>query len=136
MLKLISDIDMHLFIEKGMRDGISYIAKRHSKANNKYMESRPNFISQEIFSQNFVASHKIKPILTLNKPIYVGFSILELSKSLMYGFHYNYIQYKFGAKLLFTDTNSLVYEIKTEDVYEDFYLDKGLFDFSDYSVKV
>ena len=98
--------------------------------------SRPNFIAQEIFSQNFVASHKIKPILTLNKPIYVGFSILELSKSLMYGFHYNYIQYKFGAKLLFTDTNSLVYEIKTEDVYEDFYLDKGLFDFSDYSVKV
>ena len=37
-LDLISDIDMHLFIEKGMRRGISYIAKRHSKANNKYMK--------------------------------------------------------------------------------------------------
>ena len=83
--------------------------------------SRPNFISQKIFSKDFVAVHKIKPVLTLNKPIYVGFSILDLSKVLMYEF-----------QLLFTDTDSLVYEIKTEDVYEDFYLDKNLFDFSDY----
>ena len=46
--------------------------------------SRPSFVSQKIFSKNFVAVHKIKPVLTLNKPIYVGFSILELSKSLIY----------------------------------------------------
>ena len=97
--------------------------------------SRPNFMSQEIFSKNFVAIHKRKPVLTLNKPIYVGFSILELRKSLMYEFHYNYIQYKFDAKLLLTDTDSLVYEIKTKDVYEDLYLDKDLFDSSDYPVK-
>ena len=70
--------------------------------------------------------------MTLNKPIYVGFSILELSKLLLHEFHYNYIKNKFDAKLLFTDTSSLVYEIKTEDAYEDFYLDKDLFDFSDY----
>ena len=50
----------------------------------------------------------------------------------MYEFHYKYIKNKFDAKLLFTDTGSLVYEIKTENVYEDFYLDKDLFDFSDY----
>ena len=49
----------------------------------------------------------------------------------MYEFHYKYIKSKFDAKLLFTDTDSLVYEIKTEDVYEDFYRDKHLFDFSD-----
>ena len=70
--------------------------------------------------------------MTLNKPIYVGFSILELRKSLMYEFHYKYIKNKFDAKLLFTDTDSLVYDIKTKDVYEDFYLDKDLFDLSDY----
>ena len=97
--------------------------------------SKPSFISQKIFSKNFVAVHKIKPVLTLNKPIYVGFSIPELSKSLMYEFHYNYIQCKFDAKLLFTDTDHLVYEIKTKDIYEDFYLDKDLFDSSDYPVK-
>ena len=50
--------------------------------------SRPNFISQKIFSKNFVAIHKIKSVLILNKPIYAGFSILDLSKLLMYEFHY------------------------------------------------
>ena len=94
--------------------------------------SRPSFVSQKIFSKSSVAVHRIKPVLTHNKPIYVEFSILELNKSLMYEFHYKYIKNKFDAKLLFTDTDSLVYEIKTEDVYEDFYLDKDLFDFSDY----
>ena len=95
--------------------------------------SKPNFISQKIFSKKFVAIHQIKPVLILNKPIYVGFSILDLSKLLMYKFHYEYIQYKFNARLLFTDTDSLVYEIKKEDVYEDFYQDKDFFDFSEYS---
>ena len=94
--------------------------------------SRPSFVSQKVFSKNLVNVHRIKPVLTLNKPIYVGFSILELSKSLMYEFHYKYVKNKFDAKLLFTDTDSLVYEIKTEDVYEDFYLDK---DFSDYPLR-
>ena len=87
-----------------------------------------SFISQKIFSKNCVAIHKIKPILMLKKPIYAGFSILAL---LMYEFHYKYIKSKFYAKLLFTDTDSLVYEIKTEDVYEDFHQDKNLFGFSD-----
>ena len=49
-------------------------------------------------------------------------------------FHYEYVKNQFDAKLLFTDTDSLVYEIKTEDVYEDFYNDKNLFGFSDYSL--
>ena len=75
---------------------------------------------------------KIKPVLILNKPIYVGFSILDLSKLLMYELHYKYIKSKSDAKLLFTDTDSLVYKIKAEVVYEDFYVDKNLFDFSDY----
>ena len=61
----------------------------------------------------------------LDKRIYVGFSILDLSKLLMYEFHYKYIKSKFDAKLLFADTDSLVYEIKIEDVYEDFYQNKN-----------
>ena len=70
--------------------------------------------------------------MTLNKPVCVGFSILDLNKLMMYRCHYKYIKNKFDAKLLFTDTGSLVYEIKAKDVYEDFYADKNLFDFSDY----
>ena len=94
--------------------------------------SKPSFVSQKIFSKNFVAIHEIKLVLKLNKPVYVGFSILDLSKLLMYEFHYKYIGSKFDAKLLFTDTDSLVYEIKIKDVQEDFHQDKNLFDFSDY----
>ena len=86
--------------------------------------SKPSFVSQKIFSKNFVAIHDIKPVLTLNKPIYVGFSILDLSKCLMYEFHCKYIKSNFDAKLLFTDTDSLVYETRTEDVFENFYQDK------------
>ena len=96
--------------------------------------SRPNFISQKIFSKYFVAVHQIKSVLVLHKPIYVRFRVLELSKLLMYKFFYENIKNKFDAKLLFTDTDSLVYEIKTKDAYEDFYQHKDLFDFSDYLV--
>ena len=49
----------------------------------------------------------------------------------MYEFHYKYIKSEYDVNLLFTDTDNLVYEIETEDVYEDFYKDKNLFDFSD-----
>ena len=70
--------------------------------------SKPTFVSQKIFSKNLVAIHKIKSVLVLNKPIYVGLSILELSKLLMYDFHYGYFKNKFNARLLFTDTDSLV----------------------------
>ena len=94
--------------------------------------SRPTFVSQKIFSKNLVAIHKIKPVLLLNKPIYVGFSILELIKLLMYAFHYNYFKQNYDARLLFTDTYSLVYEIKgADDIYEKNYSDKDLFDFSE-----
>ena len=94
--------------------------------------SKPSFVSQKIFNKIVVAIHEIKPVSTLDKPMYVEFSILDLNKLLMYEFHYKYIKRKFHAKSLFTDTDSLVYEIETEDVYEDFYEDNDLFDFSDY----
>ena len=58
----------------------------------------------------------------------MGLSVLDLSKLLMYECHYNYIKRKCNANLLFTDTD----EIEIKDVYEDFYEDKDLFDFSDY----
>ena len=73
-------------------------------------------------------------MLTIDKPIYVGFSILDLSKLLLYEFHYKYIGTKDDncVNLFFADTDRLDYEIKTNDVYRDFYKKKNLFDFSDY----
>ena len=90
------------------------------------LASKPTYVSSKIFNENLVAVHKIKETLTLNRPEYVGMCILDLSKVLMYDFHYNYIKKKYGdkAKLLFTDTDSLTYEIKAEDVYKDFWNDK------------
>ena len=82
----------------------------NAKDYKKYV-SKPSFFSQKIFSKNFVAIHEIKPVLTLDTPIHVEFSILDLSKLLMYEFHYKYIgpKYDNSAKLLYTNTDSLVY---------------------------
>ena len=98
------------------------------------LASKPTYVSSKIFNENLVAVHKIKETLTLNRPAYVGMCILDLSKTLMYDFHYNYIKDKYGdkAKLLFTDTDSLTYEIEANDVYQDFWNDKDKFDNSDY----
>ena len=98
------------------------------------LTSKPTYVSSKIFNGNLMAVHKVKETLTLNRPAYVGKCILELSKTLMYDFHYNYIKNKYDnrAKLLFTDTDSLTYEIETEDVYKDFWNDKDMFDNSNY----
>ena len=63
--------------------------------------------------------------------------ILDLSKVLMYEFHYDYIKNKYGnnSRLSYTDTDNFIYEIKTEDVYEGFNSNKEMFDFSNYSTK-
>ena len=74
-----------------------------------------------MFGKHFAAIREIKPVLILNKPIYVGFAVLDLSKWNMYNFHYNFIKKNFDAELLFADTDSLTYEIKSEDVYEEFF---------------
>ena len=97
--------------------------------------AKPTFQRSVIFNENLTAIHRIKESLKLNKPSYVGMCILDLSKTLMYDFHYNYILKKYNPesiKLLFTDTDSLCYHLKTEDAYKDFFKDKELFDNSDY----
>ena len=76
---------------------------------------------EKSLDQNFAAVLEIKPVLRLNKPIYVGFTVLELSKWLMNDFRYNFIKKGFDVKLLFTDTDSFTYEIKSKDVYEEFF---------------
>ena len=99
------------------------------------LTAKPTYVSSKIFNENLVAVHKIKETLTMNRPAFVGACILDLSKTLIYDFHYNYIKQKYDnkAKLLFTDTDSLTYEIETHDAYADFWQNKDKFDNSDYN---
>ena len=94
-------------------------------------------MSHKIFENNLIAIRSSKFALKLNKSAYIGLCIKELSKLLMYEFHYDYIKntYDNKSKPLFRHTHSLMYEIKTEDVQEDFSSDKEMFDFSNYSTK-
>ena len=99
------------------------------------LSKRPNFERVTIFDKNLIAAHMKKTEIYFNKPMYVGQAILDLSKTLMFDFHYNYIKDKYGnkAELLFTDTDSLMFQIQTEDFYKDISKDvKSKFDTSDY----
>ena len=107
----------------------------NNKKQAEKLSAKPNFKHCNIFSEDLVAIHMKKTKLDFDKPVYLGMCILDLSKSLMYDFHYNYIKQKYGdkAKLLLTDTDSLMYEIQTEDFYKDINGDvKDRFDTSGY----
>ena len=75
---------------ESLRKGINVRLVNTEKDFLKYTR-RPTHVINQTFAQNYGAIHEIKPVLTLHKPIYVGFPVLEFSKWLMYGFHYNFV---------------------------------------------
>ena len=84
----------------------------------------------KILNENLVTVERVKVELTLNQPIYVGLAILDLLRTLMYDFHFNYIKRKYpDSTLLFTDTDSFPYQIQTGNMYADFYADNHFFNF-------
>ena len=97
----------------------------------------PNFKSGVLFGENLMGCEMGKIKVVMNKPVYLGQAILDLSKIVMYEFHYDYMVPKYGLeklKLCYMDTDSLVYDIKTEDFYEDIANDvEARFDTSGYS---
>jgi len=97
------------------------------------LTSRPNAKRAIRFNEDLVGLEMGKTSLLLNKPIYLGAAILDLSKLLMAEFHYDFIKKMYGdnARLLFTDTDSLCYEIECEDLWTDLKPHSDLFDFSD-----
>ena len=100
----------------------------------KKLTAKPTFQAFKIFHEDLAAMHMKKVKIVLNRPTYVGFCILDISKLLMYDFHYNHmkVNYGEGVKLLFTDTDSLCYEIHTNDIYSDMATHIEFYDTSDY----
>ena len=99
--------------------------------------SEPNYHTIKCFSENLLAIEMKKTKVKMNKPIYLGLSILEISKILIYEFWYDYMKPKYGinVKLCYTDTDRFIMNIKTEDFYKDIADDvEKRFDMSDYKV--
>ena len=97
---------------------------------------KPNFKSGTLLGPDLMGSEMQKIKVVMNKPVYLGQAILDLSKTIMYEFHYDYIQPKYGdkLKLCYMDTDSYVDDIKTEDFYKDIAEDvEARFDTSAYS---
>jgi hypothetical protein len=120
---------------ENVRDRIEIKTAFDEKYYKKYV-SKPNFHSSKTLVVDKMMLMKLsKKTVQLNKPIYAGFSILELSKHHMYDFHYNVMKprYNENIELMMTDTDSLVYCIKTDDFYKDMYEMKQYFDMSEYS---
>ena len=105
----------------------------NSKLFKKYV-SKPTYIGSKIFDENLVAIHNMHDKIVLDKPIYLGFTILDISKTVMYDFFYKFIKNKYpGTKsvLHYMDTDSFICSIKTKDIYRDLYSNKDLFDLSE-----
>ena len=96
--------------------------------------AKPNFHSRTIFTENLVAVQFARTQINIRKPIYVGLAVLDLTKSLMYDFHYSYMKKRVGdhCKILYMDADSFIYEIRGVDMYEIIKQDIDKFDTSDY----
>ena len=83
--------------------------------------NNPNFKYRHIINENLIGVEKAKSVIKLNKPVYVGMCILDLSKQHMYSFYYDILKKKYqdNVRLIYTDTNSFVIHTKTEDIYDD-----------------
>ena len=86
-----------------------------------YLVSEPNYHTTKIFTENLLAIEIGKTKILMNEPVYLGFSILELSKILMHEFWYDYVKPKYGkkAKYCYMDTDSFIVYVKTDDIDKD-----------------
>ena len=109
------------------------IVRSHEDEKLRKLIAKPSFARHKIFDNDLAGLHMFKNKLVLNRPIYVGMSILDLSKILMYDFYYNLKkQYGDNISLLYTDTDSLLMEIQTNDFYQDMAQQIDLYDTSDF----
>jgi hypothetical protein len=98
------------------------------------LAAKPTFKTFKIFSEDLTAVHLTQQEVLLNKPTYIGFTVLDISKLIMYEFYYDRLKEKYSdnLQLLFTDTDSLLVSIRTDDFYKDMIEDQDWYDTSDY----
>ena len=110
------------------------IVRSNEKDKIRKLVASPLYSRHVIFTNDMVGIDMRKSRLLLNKPVYTGMTILDNSKILMYDFYYNQLKKQYGKKceLLYTDTDSLLLEIETEDVYKDIKANEKHYDTSDY----
>ena len=119
---------------ENLRKHVDVKLVRGSEERLRKLIAKPSYHDRKIFDNDLVAIHMQKPKLVLNKPIYVGMSILDLSKHLMYDFYYNQMKPLYGQKcsVLYTDTDSLLLDIETDNIYRDMAKHIDWYDTNDY----
>ncbi|XP_024879110.1 uncharacterized protein LOC112459306 [Temnothorax curvispinosus] len=115
---------------------VKLLTKWKGRCNAEALISKPNFHSRSVFSENLIAVKLRKLEVKFYKPIYVGMCILDISKVCLYEFHHEYMSPLYGdmCRIMYTDTDSLIYHIECEDVYENVKRDIVRFDTSDYAI--
>ncbi|XP_071651462.1 uncharacterized protein [Temnothorax longispinosus] len=115
---------------------VRLVTKWNGRYGAEAMIAKPNFRSRSVFSENAVAIKMQKLEVKFNKPIYVGMCILDIAKTCLYEFHYKYMLplYREKCKVMYTDTDSLIYHIECDDVYDTMKRDIDKYDTSDYAV--
>ena len=102
-----------------------------------YLVLEPNYHTTKFFTEHILAIEMKKTQIIMNKPVYLGLSVLDISKTKMCDFRYDYIKPKYSgkAKLCYMDTDSFIIHVKTEDIYKDIEEDvRKIFDTSNYNV--
>ncbi len=117
---------------ENVRKRMSMLLVSNEKKAHRLM-SKTTFKDRTIYTKNLMAIHMNKEKIKFDKPIYVGFAILDISKSIMYDFHYNVMKnmYRNKINIVYSDTDSLVYEIRTSNFFDD--IKRKLFSYFDTS---
>nr|CAH7717033.1 unnamed protein product [Callosobruchus chinensis] len=115
---------------------VKLVSSYHGRYGAKNLIASPSFHNRTIFDEDLMAIEMKQTELFFNKPLYVGMCILDISKTFMYDFHYDYMLKKFQnneCKLMYSDTDSFLYQITCDDVYHEVIKqDIERFDTSDY----
>ena len=133
--KLMNNAVFGKIMENLIKHRDTKLVKTESRRN--YLVLEPNYRTAKFFTENVRVTEMKKPQITMNNPVYLELSILDLSKTLMYDFCYGYIKPKYGenAKLFYMNTDSFITHVKTDDIYKDIAEDVGTrFDTSNYEI--